>query len=204
MSPCWHLSYLKKCNIVFYHSIPSLLLRTGPTPERTKTTLTTIESDINITTISPIIQRHSTYTKSHRPYTWAWSSSIWYSQSNHHKWDSHITSGKICYSLIEPQLLSSTLAYSHKVHALAFHPHPTFAAPLADPHLKSDLRSVVELFLQKQSTCLGRWLFLQRSFIVDVWQLCLRRFPAPELHKGILNSCHLILLIHTKHKYNKM
>ena len=141
MSPCWHLSYLKKCNIVFYHSIPYLLLRTGPTPERTKTTLTTIESDINITTISPIIQRHSTYTKSHRPFTWAWSSSIWYSQSNHHKWDSHITSGKICYSLIEPQLLSSTLAYSHKVHALAFHPHPTFAAPLGGSAFK--IRSVV-------------------------------------------------------------
>ena len=34
---------------------------------------------------------------------------------------------------------------------------------------------------------------------------CLRRFTPLELHKGILNSfCLLILLIHTKHKHNKM
>ena len=28
---------------------------------------------------------------------------------------------------------------------------------------------------------------MQRSSVVDVWQLCLRRFPPLELHKGILN-----------------
>ena len=62
-----------------------------------------------------------------------------------------------------------------------------------DPLLKSNWRSVVEFFSET-----GHWLFMQRSSIVDVWQLCLR-FP----HKGILNSsCLLILLIHTKHKYN--
>ena len=35
--------------------------------------------------------------------------------------------------------------------------------------------------------------------------LCLRRFPPLGLHKGILNSpCFLILLIHPKHRNNKM
>ena len=59
---------------------------------------------------------------------------------------------------------------------------------------------ILRTFLQKQSTCLGQWLFLQRSSVFNVCQICLRRFPPLGLHKGILNSsCLLILLIHTIH-----
>ena len=68
--------------------------------------------------------------------TRAWSFSIWYSQLNHHKQDSHITRGKSSYSLIEPQLLPSTPAYGHEVYALVFHLHPTFAAPLVGSAFK--------------------------------------------------------------------
>ena len=127
-----------------------------------------------------------------------------YSQSNHHKRDFHIARGKISYSLIESQPLPCTPTYGHELHALAFHSHPTFTTPL----LGSDfwIRSEVYhgFFLWKQSTCLGCWLFSQKSSVV-VWQLVPRRFPPLELHnKRILNSsCLLILLIHTKHKYNK-
>ena len=70
-----------------------------------------------------------------------------------------------------------------------------------DPHLKSNWRSVVEFFAE---TVVFRPLTIsteELSLMVD----CLRRFTPLELHKGILNSfCLLILLIHTKHKHNKM
>ena len=48
--------------------------------------------------------------------------------------DYHITRSKISYSLIEPQPLPSTPAYSHEFHALAF--HFTFAAPLVGSAFK--------------------------------------------------------------------
>ena len=38
---------------------------------------------------------------------------------------------------------------------------------------------------------------MQRSSVVDVWQLCLRRFPPLELHKGILNPSYLLILVFT-------
>ena len=44
--------------------------------------------------------------------------------------DYHITRSKISYSLIEPQPLPSTPAYSHEFQTLAFLPYSTFAAPL--------------------------------------------------------------------------
>ena len=73
-----------------------------------------------------------------------------YSQSNHHKRDSHITRSKISFSLIEPQPLPSSPAYGHEFHALAFHPHPTFAEPLVGSAFKiwSDVCGGV--FLRKQ------------------------------------------------------
>ena len=54
--------------------------------------------------------------------------------------DYHITRSKISYSLIEPQPLPSTPAYGHEFHAVAFHPHPTFTAPLVGSAFK--IRSV--------------------------------------------------------------
>ena len=105
---------------------------------------------------------------------------------------------------IELQPLPCTPAYNHKFHAFAFHSYLTFAAPLVGSAFKTQLKVCGGAFLLKQSTCLGCQLSLQRSSIVDVWQLSLRRFLSLGLHKRILNPCLLILLIHTKHKYNKM
>ena len=71
-------------------------------------------------------------------------------------------------------LLPSTPAHVHDVHALAFHPHPNFAVPLAGSAFK--IRSEVcggVFFFRKQSTCLGCWLFMR----------CLRR-GAPSLMFG--------------------
>ena len=126
------------------------------------------------------------------------------SQWHHHKWDYHITRSKISYSLIEPQPLPSTLAYA--MNSMHLHStHTPLAAPLVGSAFKIQIKVCGGVFLQKQSMCLSCWLFRHGSSVVDVWQLCLRRFPPLELHKGILNSsCLLILLIHTKHKYNQM
>ena len=125
-----------------------------------------------------------------------------YSQSNHHKWDSHTTKSKL-YSLIESQLLICTPAHSHKFHALTFHPYLAFTTPLAGSAFRIQSEVCGEALLKKKSMCLGQWLFLQRNSIVDVWQFCLKRFPPPGLHKGN-SSCLLILLIQTNHEYNKM
>ena len=126
-----------------------------------------------------------------------------YSQSNHHKRDSHITRSKISYSLIESQPFPCTPACDHEFHAFAFHPHPTFTAPLVGSALRIRSEVCCGAFLWKQSTRLGCWLFSQRCPVV-VWQLFLRRFLPLGLHnKRILNSsCLLILPIHTK--YSKM
>ena len=141
-----------------------------------------------------MIQRHSTHTLNHTASSFcpqtgledtrAWSFSIWYYQLNH-KWDSCITRSKISCSLIEPQPLPSTPAFGHEFHALAFHPHPTFTAPLVGSAFKIGLDVCCGVFLGDQSMCLGCWLFMQRSSIIDVWQLCLR-FPQLELHQGNL------------------
>ena len=51
-------------------------------------------------------------------------------------------------------------------------PTPPYLQHLwSDLHLESDWRSMVELLAR-----LGRWLFSQRSTVVEVWQLFLRRF----------------------------
>ena len=74
----------------------------------------------------------------------------------------------------------------------SMHSHSTHTPLLqhlwSDPHLKSKSRSLVDFFLQKQSICLSCWLFTHASSVVDVWQLCLSRFPPLELRKGTLNS----------------
>ena len=89
---------------------------------------------INITTISPIIWRRSTCTKSHCPFSPLFSQTslhdlalfqFGYSQSTHHKRDSQITRSKISYSLIERQPVPCTTTCGNKFHALAVHPHPT-------------------------------------------------------------------------------
>ena len=121
-----------------------------------------------------------------------------------------ITRNRISYSLIKLQPLLCIPACGYKFYALVLHPKPI---PTSSLILKR--KPVGDLFWSFfAETVSGRWLFLQRSSIVDVWRnskceetiICLkRRFPSLELHRGILNSsCVLILLIHTKNKYKKM
>ena len=69
--------------------------------------------------------------------------------------DYHITRSKISYSLIEPQPLPSTSAYSHEFQALAFHPYSTFAAALVGSTFKIQSEVCGGVSLPKQSTCLG-------------------------------------------------
>ena len=87
-------------------------------------------------------------------------------------------------------------------------PHPQHLQ--SDPHLESGRKSVVELFCGNNLHVKAVGCFrkgtpsLMFDGVLDVTP-CLRRFPPLGLHRGILNSsCLLILLIHTKHKYNKM
>ena len=103
---------------------------------------------LNHTTPSPLFPQTGLWD------TWAWSFSIWYSQSNPHKQDSHITRSKISLSLIETQPLPSTPAYGHEFDALAFHLHPTFAAPLVVSAFKIRSDDCVEFFA-KTVTALG-------------------------------------------------
>ena len=52
-----------------------------------------------------------------------------YSKWNHWKQYFYITTSKVSYSLIEPQLLPCTSTCSYKFHALPVHLHPTFLTP---------------------------------------------------------------------------
>ena len=78
--------------------------------------------------------------------TRAWSFSVWYSQLNHHKRDSHITRSKISYSVIEPQLLplhqpmTMNSMHLHSMHI------PLLQHLWSNLHLKSDQSSVGEFF----------------------------------------------------------
>ena len=121
-----------------------------------------------------------------------------------------ITRSKISYSLIEPQLLLCIPACGYEFHAPVAYPHPTFTVPPVRSAF--GIRSEVcgGAYWRKQSTV---WLLavfaeeLHRSCLTEFWMwLCLkRRFLLLGLHRGILNSsCVLILLIHTKHKYKKV
>ena len=74
----------------------------------------------------------------------------------YHKWDSPITKSKISYSLIDPQPLPCIPACGDEFRALAFHPHPTFTAPLVGSTFKVQLEDCGGAFLRKQSTFLGR------------------------------------------------
>ena len=149
----------------FYHSIPYLLFRTGPTHKRTKITLKYTRIRHNITSISPIIQRCSTHTKSHCLFSplssnrsRRYMSLIFFNPVltvESPQADYHITRSKISYSLIEPQPLPSTSAYSHEFQALAFHPYSTFAAALVGSTFKIRSEVCGGVSLPKQSTCLG-------------------------------------------------
>ena len=93
--------------------------------------------------------------------------SIRYSQSNHHKWDSHITRSKSSYSLIDPQPLPCIPVCGDEFRALALHPHPTFTAPLVGSAFKVRLEVCGGAFLWKQSTCLGCWCLATLSLEVS-------------------------------------
>ena len=121
--------------------------------------------------------------------------------------------------MIESQRLLSTPACGCQFHALAVHP-PT-PSPLLYPHQEKKITA--PLF----GSALGIWFEvcggapktvnvlsplaafageLRRWCLTkfQVW-FCLRSFSPLCLHKEILNSpCLLIILIHTKHKSNKM
>ena len=136
--------------------------------------------------------------------TWAWSFSIWLLpiESLQVGFSYH---QKISDSLIKSQPLPCTPACRHEFHALKFHPQPTFTTPLVRSTFRIQLNICGGALLQKQSTFLCCWLFSQRSSVNDVLQLLRLRFLPLRLHKGILNSsCLLILLINTNYKYNKM
>ena len=64
----WLFTSLKLCNTIFYQ-IPYPFPRTGPTTNRTKTIpyMNLRHWDINTTTISSIIWKHCSHTKSHHP-----------------------------------------------------------------------------------------------------------------------------------------
>ena len=155
----------------------------------------TCEWDINITAISPIIQRHSTHTKSHCRFSCLPSNrSRRYTSLIFFNWilpvkspqDSHITRTKVSYSLTKTQPLPSTPAYGHEFYVLAFHLHPTFAAPLVRSAFKIRSEVCGGVFLWKQSTCLDCWLFMQRSSIIYVWQLCLKEVSTTGITQGNL------------------
>ena len=136
--------------------------------------------------------------------TWAWSFSIWLLpiESLQVGFPYH---QKISDSLIKSQPLPCTPACRHEFHALKFHPQPTFTTPLVRSTFRIQLNICGGALLQKQSTFLCCWLFSQRGSVNDVLQLLRLRFLPVRLHKGILNSsCLLILLINTNYKYNKM
>ena len=125
---------------------------------------------------------------------------------------SHVTASKI---LISPEVrflmvwyslnhFPVTTACGHQFHAQIFYPHHTFTILRVGSALRIWSEISGGSLLRKQSASLGRWLFSQRSSVIHVWQLCLRRFPPLGLHKRIFNLCLLILLIHTNHKCNKM
>ena len=106
-----------------------------------------------------------------------------YPELNPHKRNSQITRSKISYSFIEPQPLPCTADCDYQFHTLVVNPSPRFTLTLV-------------------GSAFG-------IFVVDVWRISkcnsVRRFPPLGLHKGVLNyRCLLILLIHTKHKNNKM
>ena len=192
MSPCWHLTYLKQCNTVFITQSHTYSSEQDQLPKElkphsshlNKTSTKGTPHTLNHTASSPFFPQAGLED------TRAWSFSIWYYQLNH-KWDSCITRSKISYSLIEPQPLPSTPAFGHEFHALAFHPHPTFTAPLVGSAFKIGLDVCCGVF----------W-----GGTINVFKLL--AVYAEELwnyNKGILNSIWLlILLIHIKHKYNKM
>ena len=124
-----------------------------------------------------------------------------------------ITRSKISYSLIEPQPLPSTPVCGCQFHVLAVHllPHqkkittPLFGSAFGIwlevcggaifPKTVNVLSPVAAFAEELRRWCLTKF---------QVW-FCLRSFSPLGLHKGILNShCLLIILIHTKHKNNKM
>ena len=93
-----------------------------------------------MTTINPIMERHSTHTKSQCPFSPLPSNkserhdpSLFqsgYTQSDHHKRNSQITRSEIFYTLMKLRPRPCTPAYGYEFHASSVHPHPPFTAPL--------------------------------------------------------------------------
>ena len=122
-----------------------------------------------------------------------------------------ITRSKVSYSLIEPQPLLCTPACGYKPHALVVHSRPTFTAPPVGSIYGNRSKGLWWSFFAETVYMLRPLAVFAEEFhrwcLTEFWMwLCLRRrFPPLGLHREILNSsCVLILLIHTKHKYKKM
>ena len=109
--------------------------------------------------------------------------------------------------MIEPQTPLCAPACCYELHALAVHPHPTFTAL----PVRSAFTIRWEVFFAGTVNILRPLAVFAKELrhwcLTEFWMhLCLRRrFPRSALHRGILNSPSLlILLIHTKHKCNKI
>ena len=150
--------------------------------------------DINISTISPIIQRHSTHTKSHCPFSpllanrsRRYSSLIFFNLVTPSRITTHVTRSNISYSLIESQPLPCAPACSHEFHALTFHPHTTFVTPLVGSTFRIQLEVCVELFCGNSERVWAVDSF-RRGALSFMFGNCLTRFSPLGLHKGSLNS----------------
>ena len=175
---------------------------------------------MNITTISLIIWRRSARTKSHCPFSL-------FPSNNSSRYTtlaffnpvtpSRVTTSgvpkslEVIFLIVSSNLNHFLVACGYYFHALAVHPHPTFTAPPVRSGF--GIRSEIcdgAFFAETVYMLLPLADFAEEPhcwYVTEFYmRLCLsRRFPSLGLHRGILkSSCLLILLIHTKHKYNKM
>ena len=141
MSPCWHLTYLKQCNILFvtkshtYSSEQDQLLKElkscSPHMKKTSTEPPLAQSPKDAPHTLNHIASFPLFSQTVLGDTQAWSFQSVYSQSNHQEWDSNITTREISYCLIESQPLPCTpTPCGHKFHVFTYHPHPTFTTLL--------------------------------------------------------------------------
>ena len=130
---------------------------------------------INTTTVSSIISKHSSHTKSLHPHHPLLSSpkqvqethkptlfQCCYSQSNHHKQDFSTTASKILCVLIKPQHFKQAI--------LGVYLQPSFTAPLQlEAYLESSGTSAVEFFCRNNQRLKAAGYFRKRtpSWIFD-------------------------------------
>ena len=105
MSPSWHFTSLKQCNILFVPKFHTNSLEKVQLPKNLKLHLPHVNKWIRHQHKLALVQspKGASHTKSHCPLsTRSCLFQSGYSQLNHHKRDSQIVRSKIAYSLIEP------------------------------------------------------------------------------------------------------